>query len=102
MYLVEIFLPIFDNAGVPFPKQQFDRVRRELTDRFGGVTAFVRSPADGLWTDAAGQVRRDEIAIFDVMTDTLDHDWWRAYRKRLEEGFRQEEIVIRATAFDRL
>jgi hypothetical protein len=44
MNLVEILLPVRDNAGATFPKSSFDLVKNELTDRFGGQTAFTRSP----------------------------------------------------------
>jgi hypothetical protein len=36
------------------------------------------------------------------MTDTLDRDWWCSYREKLAQRFRQEEIVVRATSFERL
>jgi hypothetical protein len=100
--LVEILLPVTDNAGTPFPHASFDRVRRELIERFGGVTAFLRAPASGLWRDEAGVVRRDEVAIFEVMADELDEAWWRDYRRTLEERFAQDEIVVRATEARRL
>ena len=77
-------------------------MRRELTERFGGVTAFMQSPAMGLWEDETGQVRRDELASFEVMTETLDRDWWHAYREQLAQRFRQQEIVMRASPFERL
>lgn len=102
MFLVEIFLPVLDNTGEPFERATFDRVRSELTDRFGGVTAFLRSPAIGLWRDEGGSVRRDDIATFEVMAETLDHGWWRTYRRELERRFAQREIVIRAVAIERL
>jgi hypothetical protein len=60
----------------------------------GGLTAFTRAPAEGHWRDA-GETRRDDIVVFEVMAENLDRDWWRAYRRELERGFRQEEIVIR-------
>ena len=102
MFLVEFLLPVADNDGKRIAKDEFDRVRRELTERFGGVTAFLRSPAIGHWADETGSVRRDELVGFEVMTETLDRAWWRDYREKLEERFRQEEIVVRATAFERL
>ena len=102
MFLIEFFLPVFDNSGAHFGKDEFDRVRRELTDRFGGVTAFMRSPAMGLWEDDTGKVRRDELVSFEVMTETLDRDWWRAYREELAQRFRQQEILMRSTPFERL
>jgi hypothetical protein len=36
------------------------------------------------------------------MTDTLDRDWWRDYREQLTRRFRQLEIMMRASAFERL
>jgi hypothetical protein len=102
LHLIEFFLPTFDNDGTPFPKPEFDRVRRELTEGFGGVTAFMRSPAVGLWADDAGEVRRDELVSFEVMAETLDREWWRSYRKQLEQRFDQEELVMRVSSFERL
>ena len=102
MFLLEIFLPTYDNAGKHFSKESFDTVRVEMTEKFGGVTAFTRSPAKGVWSDDEGHLHRDDLAIFEVMTETLDEVWWRRYRTDLEKRFRQEEIVIRASQFQRI
>ena len=102
MFLVEFLLPTFDNDGQRFPKAEFERVRRELTEHFGGVTAFMQSPAAGLWEDERGEVRHDDLVTFEVMTESLDRDWWRRYREQLAERFRQQEIVMRASPFERL
>lgn len=102
MHLIEIFLPMFDNSGNRFPKAAFDQVRAELIDRFGGVTAFLRSSAIGSWRDDSGDVHQDEIAVFEVMADRVDRPWWCEYRRQLEEHFRQEEIVIRAREIETL
>jgi hypothetical protein len=102
VFLVEFFLPVVDNDGASFAQAEFARVRRELTERFGGVTAFTRSPAAGRWADDTGQIQRDELVRFEVMTETLDRDWWREYRAQLEQRFRQQEILIRASSFERL
>ena len=102
MLLIEILLPVDDNAGKPFPRESFDRVRSELTARFGGVTAFVRAPASGLWRDDEGRVRRDDVVIFEVMAESLDEAWWRGYRSELERRFAQDEIVVRAVEARRL
>jgi hypothetical protein len=102
VFLVEFLLPVFDNNGAHFPKEEFERVRRELTERFGGVTAFMQSPAMGLWADESGEVRRDDLVSFEIMAGTLDRDWWRDYREQLAGRFRQQEIVMRASSFERL
>jgi hypothetical protein len=97
VFIVEIFLPLHDNNGVAFAPELFVAVRAELAQRFGGVTAFMRSPAVGIWQDDAGRPRRDEIVVFEVMAETLDREWWRSYRRQLEVTFRQDEVVIRGT-----
>ncbi len=99
MHLIQILLPLYDNEGRRFGAGEFDRVRDELAERFGGVTAFRRSPAEGLWKDEGGEPVRDEVAIFEVMAETLDRKWWADYRAGLERRFRQEKMVIRATEF---
>lgn len=95
MHLIQILLPLRDNDGRPFPPGLHATVRHELKARFGGLTAYSRAPAEGLWESGAG-TSRDEIVVLEVMADTLDAAWWRAYRTDLERRFRQESVVIRA------
>lgn len=101
MYLVEILLPLYDNEGRRFDAEEFDRVRDELAAAFGGVTAFRRAPAEGVWKEG-GEESRDRIVVFEVMADSLERDWWRDYRAELERRFRQDKIVARATSFEEL
>ena len=96
MHIIEILLPLYDNDGQRFAGDAFARVREELIEHFGGLTAFTRSPAEGLWKEAKGERRPDEIIIFEVMADWLDRGWWRNYRATLEARFSQEEVVVRA------
>ena len=102
MYLVQLLLPLRDNAGAPFPRAAFDRVRGELTERYGGVTAYLRSPAAGVWKDDQGAVARDEVVMVEVVVETLDRAWWEAYRGDLEGRFRQEEVLVRALGCEKL
>lgn len=102
MHLIQLFLPLYDDAGAPLPKAEFDAVRAELTERFGGVTAFVRAPAVGLWEDDGGRVQRDDVVLLEVMAGHIDRAWWSAWRTRLETRFRQDEVLVRATAVERL
>lgn len=102
MYLVQFMLPLRDNEGAPFPRPAFDQVRDELAGQFGGVTAFLRSPAEGVWKDDGEGLVRDEVVIYEVMTEDLDRPWWRTYRATLASRFRQEEVLVRATAVERL
>jgi hypothetical protein len=96
MRLVEIFLPLNDNSSRPFGTEKYAAVRAHLTERFGGLTAFSRSPAQGT-TSNGGKMVHDDIIVFEVMTETLDAAWWGSYRLHLERVFRQDEIVVRAS-----
>lgn len=102
VHLIEILLPLYDNDGKRIAAAPFARVREELVEHFGGLTAFTRSPAEGLWEAGDGERMRDEVVIFEVMADWIDRSWWRSYRAQLEERFAQDEIVIRASEVERL
>ena len=101
MYLIQILLPLYTNEGAAFEQEAYDRVRDELAKKFGGVTAFRSSPAEGVWKEG-GRISRDAIIIFEVMADELGRDWWTNYRGELEERFRQEKMIVRATAIEQL
>ena len=103
MHLIQILLPLYDNGGAALPRALFDRVREELAGRFGGLTAFTRSPAEGLWSEGPDEgAERDEIVVFEVMVEELDRGWWHEYRRRLEARFHQDEIVVRAHEAERI
>lgn len=96
MHLIQIFLPLYDNEGNPFPADDFDTVRRELVERFGGITTYVRSPARGVWKEDETTTVRDDLVTYEVMAETLDDPWWSRYREDLCGRFRQESLVVRA------
>jgi hypothetical protein len=100
-HLVQILLPVYDNSGQRFPTGHYDQVRMRLTDTFGGLTAYTRAPADGLW-HSGNTVKRDDIVIVEVMVDALDRTWWKNYRRELEQLFCQDEIVFRAQPYEPL
>jgi len=102
MYLIRLLLPLHDNHKQAFPRAYFNQVREELTNRFGGVTAFARSPAVGLWKEGSDDINRDEVVLFEVLADQLDEAWWASYRKELQAKFRQEELLIWATNITKL
>ena len=101
MHLIQILLPLYDNGGAPFGAEHFRPVREELSNRFGGLTAFTRAPAEGLWDDD-GKRHHDDVVVYEVMADELDREWWRAYRATLEKAFRQDVILMRAQAIELL
>ena len=101
MHLVQILLPIDDRAGKALPPVLYGEVRRELVARFGGLTAYTRAPAKGLWDDGSG-VDRDDIVVYEVMVEALDRAWWSQYRTALAQRFDQDDLVVRALATEKL
>jgi hypothetical protein len=96
MYLIQMLLPRKGRDGEPFDDATFRRTRAELVDAFEGVTAYVRSPAQGAWVAPDGKVEQDEVVMVEVLTDRFDRTWWRAYAETLARRFHQETIHIRA------
>lgn len=102
MYLIQLLLPLYDNDNQAFPGQLFNEVGETLVARFGGLTAFTRAPATGLWKEGGERTERDDVVVYEVMAETLDRAWWGDYRGRLEARFKQDELVVRAWPIEQL
>jgi hypothetical protein len=101
MVLIQLLLPVSGVATADGPVPLAE-TRRELAERFTGLTAYVRSPAKGLWTAPDGHTEQDEVVMFEVVTDTFDRAWWRTYAATLAERFCQEVIHVRAMPVEML
>jgi hypothetical protein len=101
-HLVQILLPLRRRDGAEVSAEIFAEVRAELTQRFGGVTAYSRSPATGLWKRTDAEVERDQVIMVEVVVEPFDREWWTRYRDRLAHRFDQEEIHARAIAIERI
>lgn len=102
MHLVQILLPLVADGGERLPQPLFGAVRAELVERFGGLTAYTRAPAKGLWAEGRDTVEHDDIVVYEVMVEELDRAWWAGYKAGLERRFRQKELVVRAQAIEML
>jgi hypothetical protein len=100
MYLIELFIPV---PSTPLDRgtEGLEMIQRELTERFGGVTAYVNSPAKGLW-DGGQSPEEDRVIVIEVMVEDLDRAWWRQYRRKLEDLLQQKELLVRAHQTERL
>jgi hypothetical protein len=92
-YLVQVLLPLYSGAGRPIPSRLLKRTARELTEKFGGLTAHTRAPVEGVWKKAGRRVK-DDLLIYEVLTTRLDRRWWKACRGRLERDFEQDKVQI--------
>jgi hypothetical protein len=95
MVLIQLLLPTTGAAG-SHAMTHLAETRRELAERFNGVTAYVRSPAKGLWTAPDGHTEADDVVMVEVITETFDRGWWRAYAAALAQRFHQKTIHVRA------
>jgi hypothetical protein len=100
MHLVQVLLPMYDNDGRAFERALYLNVKTVFTEKFGGVTAYITSPAEGAWQGPSGAPRHDQIVIYEVMTVDLDRPWWRKMRAELARTFRQEQLVIRTNPIE--
>ena len=99
MVLIQLLLPTRkpDGGDATAP---LGETRRELVDRFKGVTAYVRSPAKGEWVSPKGRTEIDDVVMVEVVTQTFERAWWRSYAATLARRFDQDEIHVRAMAID--
>jgi hypothetical protein len=97
MVLIQILLPVgAPPDSPPRSRTAFDETRRELVERFGGITAYTRAPAEGVWTAPDGGHALDTMLMVEVVARTFDRMWWRAYASTLARRFEQESIHVRA------
>ena len=101
-HLVQLLLPTHRRNGSPVASEEFARVRVELTEHFGGVTAYSRSPATGLWKRDDEEIERDQVIMIEVVVEVFDREWWARYREQLETRFGQEEVLARALGMERI
>ena len=104
MVLIQLLLPTTFPAGTPsqHASTALSDTRRELTDKFDGLTAYVRSPARGTWNAPDGHVEHDDVVMVEVVTERFDRAWWRSYATRLATRFSQESIHVRAVPVEML
>ena len=95
--LFQIYLPRNQDNGKPFPPDLFNKVKKQLTEKFGGLTMYTRAPAKGLWQDEGEKTVSDDILIFEVMATAYDEAFWNSYKARLEKKFKQDEVLIRCS-----
>ena len=98
MVLIQLLLPTTFPTGTASQDAAtaLSDTRRELAEKFDGLTAYVRSPARGTWNAPDGHVEQDDVVMVEVVTDAFDRAWWRSYAIRLAARFGQESIHVRA------
>jgi hypothetical protein len=99
MHLVQLLLPMANNQGVRYPDPLIQTIKSLLVEKYGGVTAFTRAPAEGVWAHD-GKRDHDDVAMIEVMMATFDRRWWAEFKIHLEQKLAQKEILIRSFTID--
>ena len=87
MQLVQIFLPVIWKDDPARFDQEVGKVVQELTERFGGATAFMRGAAEGRWKNDEGKVETDDVVVVEVQVGQVSLSWWSAFQVKLERRF---------------
>ena len=99
MVLIQLLLPTrtseTDNTLKPLIE-----TRQELTERFNGPTAYVRTPATDFGAASNSRPEKGSVALVEVVTDSFDREWWRAYARTLAERFTPGDVRWRALRLD--
>jgi hypothetical protein len=100
VYLIQLLLPAIVAQPDDSSSDPVARTRRELVEAFGGLTAYLRTPAQGVWTSPEGGRERDDVVMVEVVAERFDRGWWRQYSDRLAQRFAQDAIHVRALQID--
>jgi hypothetical protein len=95
-YLIQILLPLYERGGKRVSRALLRSTAKQLAQQFGGVTAYTRAPAQGMWRGRGAKLDRDEVVVYEVMAPSLDRSLWKERRRQLEKDFVQDAIVVRA------
>ena len=100
MVLIQTLLPVSASRADGEADEPIRQTRRELVDAFGGMTAYLQTPAQGVWTSPEGERERDAVVLVEIVTERFDRAWWRQYAQTLATRFHQDVIHVRALAVD--
>jgi hypothetical protein len=100
MVLIQTLLPVSLSSSDAEADAGVKQTRRELVDAFGGITAYLQTPAQGVWTSPDGERERDAVVMVEIVTESFDRTWWKAYAATLATRFRQDVIHVRALAVE--
>ena len=95
MHIVNIYLPQVNNAGLAFNEDIYLSIRKELIQKFGGLTQYDQVPAIGYWKENADKpISQDLVIHYEVICNTINKKYWAGFRQRLEMTFQQTQILI--------
>ena len=92
----KVYLPLNYNDGQPIPREEIDKVRNRLADKFGGATISpLSAPYKGPWK-YGGVEYVDNIVIMEVIADEAapTQNFFSELKTQLERDLGQHAILI--------
>jgi hypothetical protein len=68
MVLIQTLLPVSASGADGEGDERVRQTRRELVDVFGGLTAYLQNPAQGVWTSREGEREGDAVVLVEIVT----------------------------------
>jgi hypothetical protein len=90
----EIYVPLYSNEGKRLAAANFNRLKKRLVSKFGGLTYFPQKNK-GFWTIGKATFH-DEIVILRVIsaeTKTVKK-FWQQLKADLQKEWQQEHVLI--------
>jgi len=100
--LIQLLLPLNDSQGTAFSEGLFKDVQVQLTEKFGGLTVYQRSPAEGYWKDGSSPVVQEAMLVHEVLTGNIDEGFWNHLKSTLCKKFKQEDILITSSRISKI
>ena len=100
MVLIQMLLPATTSGLEADADRRVRQTRHELVEIFGGITAYLQTPAQGVWTSPEGEREHDAVVMVEIVTERFDRTWWQQYAATLATRFQQETIHVRAVKVD--
>jgi hypothetical protein len=90
----EILLPLHYNDGSEVSEDQLNAMLAELEAQFGGWTMLPR-PVRGVWMENQRRFEDRSCLVFVDVDDTpSNRQWMIAFKERVRDRFRQNEVYL--------
>ncbi|MHA4896281.1 inorganic diphosphatase [Pedobacter sp. PWIIR3] len=100
--LIQLQVPVYDVEGKRFPKRHFTQLHQQLTDKFGGLTVYSRSIANGFGNQDEGPTVKEKILVYEVMAENVELDFWKKLKASLMKKFEQDDLMMSSVKVSRI
>jgi hypothetical protein len=88
----DLYVPVGLSPRKRLPLSQFNALKQQLTQQFGGLTYFPQK-SKGVWRIGSATFY-DEIVILRVLSNRPSTKFWSKLKNDLERAWNQKEILI--------